>query len=77
MTLFALTAQVSNGYGAVVIVQAGVFAEASQQLVRYVDFFCLCAGSLKDFSRVLAQVELDFNSVECLSEVPDWKGPRS
>lgn len=35
-TLFALTAQVSNGYAAMVIVQAGVFAEASRQLVKYV-----------------------------------------
>ncbi|KAI8980033.1 P-loop containing nucleoside triphosphate hydrolase protein [Trametes punicea] len=50
-TLFALRSGVSSGYAALVIVQAGVFAEASRQLVR-----------------VLAQVELDFNSVERIVE---------
>ncbi|KAI0775079.1 P-loop containing nucleoside triphosphate hydrolase protein [Trametes elegans] len=50
-TLFALWTSVSSGYAALVIVQAGVFAEASRQLVR-----------------VLAQVELDFNSVERIVE---------
>ena len=50
-TIFALFANVSNGLAAIVIVQSGVFAEASRQLVR-----------------VLAQVELDFNSVERIVE---------
>ncbi|KAI0636054.1 P-loop containing nucleoside triphosphate hydrolase protein [Trametes polyzona] len=50
-TLFALWTSVSSGYAALVIVQAGIFAEASRQLVR-----------------VLAQVELDFNSVERIVE---------
>ncbi|KAI0359724.1 P-loop containing nucleoside triphosphate hydrolase protein [Trametes cingulata] len=50
-TLFALWSSVSSGYAALVIVQAGIFAEASRQLVR-----------------VLAQVELDFNSVERIVE---------
>ncbi|KAL7279294.1 hypothetical protein ACG7TL_007135 [Trametes sanguinea] len=53
-TLFALWTGVSSGYAALVIVQAGVFAEASRQLVR-----------------VLAQVELDFNSVERIVEYLD------
>jgi ABC-type multidrug transport system fused ATPase/permease subunit len=50
-TVFALFANISNGFAAIVIVQSGVFAEASRQLVR-----------------VLAQVELDFNSVERIVE---------
>ncbi|KAF8306061.1 hypothetical protein DL93DRAFT_2150580 [Clavulina sp. PMI_390] len=50
-TLFALLNGVSEGLAAVVIVQSGVFAEASRQLVR-----------------VLAQAELDFNSVERIKE---------
>ncbi|TBU62826.1 P-loop containing nucleoside triphosphate hydrolase protein [Dichomitus squalens] len=50
-TLFALGSSVSSGWAALVIVQAGVFADASRQLVR-----------------VLAQVELDFNSVERIVE---------
>lgn len=33
-TLFALWKGVDNGYAAVVIVQSGIFAEASRQLVR-------------------------------------------
>ncbi|KAJ7070796.1 P-loop containing nucleoside triphosphate hydrolase protein [Mycena amicta] len=33
-TIFALWARVSNGLAAIVIVQAGIFAEASRQLVR-------------------------------------------
>jgi len=53
-TLFALWAGVGNGSAAIVIVQSGVFAEASRQLVR-----------------VLAQVELDFNSVERIVEYLD------
>lgn len=39
-TLFALLSGVSEGLAAVVIVQSGVFAEASRQLVRYV--YCDC-----------------------------------
>lgn len=50
-TLFALRSSVSSGMAAIVIVQAGEFAEASRQLVR-----------------VLAQMELDFNSVERIGE---------
>lgn len=50
-TLFALYRGVSNGSAAIVIVQAGIFADASRQLVR-----------------VLAQLELDFNSVERVVE---------
>jgi len=50
-TAFALYANVSDGLAAIVIVQSGIFAEASRQLVR-----------------VLAQVELDFNSVERIVE---------
>ncbi|OCH93071.1 P-loop containing nucleoside triphosphate hydrolase protein [Obba rivulosa] len=53
-TLFALWTGVSSGYAALVIVQAGIFAEASRQLVR-----------------VLAQLELDFNSVERIVEYLD------
>lgn len=50
-TTFALFSNVPNGFAAIVIVQAGIFADASRQLVR-----------------VLAQVELDFNSVERIVE---------
>ncbi|KAI0789892.1 P-loop containing nucleoside triphosphate hydrolase protein [Abortiporus biennis] len=53
-TLFALWAGVKDGFAALVIVQAGVFAEASRQLVR-----------------VLAQLELDANSVERIVEYLD------
>ena len=50
-TTLALFAKVSDGLAAIMIVQSGIFAEASRQLVR-----------------VLAQVELDFNSVERIVE---------
>ncbi|KAL5518793.1 hypothetical protein ACEPAH_476 [Sanghuangporus vaninii] len=50
-SVFALWSGASDGFTAIVIVQAGVFAEASRQLVR-----------------VLAQLELDFNSVERVGE---------
>ncbi|KAH9944830.1 P-loop containing nucleoside triphosphate hydrolase protein [Amylocystis lapponica] len=50
-TIFALLSSVSSGFAALVIVQAGVFASASRQLVS-----------------VLAQLELDFNSVERIVE---------
>ncbi|KAH8100998.1 P-loop containing nucleoside triphosphate hydrolase protein [Cristinia sonorae] len=50
-TAFALMNGVNDGLAALVIVQAGVFAEASRQLVR-----------------VLAQLELDANSVERVVE---------
>jgi hypothetical protein len=36
-TLFALWKGVSDGSTAIVIVQAGIFADASRQLVKYVD----------------------------------------
>ncbi|KAK7682642.1 hypothetical protein QCA50_014442 [Cerrena zonata] len=50
-TVFALWTGVNDGLAALVIVQAGVFADASRQLVR-----------------VLAQLELDANSVERVVE---------
>ncbi|TCD63205.1 hypothetical protein EIP91_005844 [Steccherinum ochraceum] len=50
-TVFALRSGVHDGLAALVIVQAGIFAEASRQLVR-----------------VLAQLELDANSVERIVE---------
>ncbi|KAG6842469.1 hypothetical protein C0991_007599 [Blastosporella zonata] len=50
-TIFALWSGVTNGSAAIVIVQAGIFAEASRQLVK-----------------VMAQLELDFNSVERVVE---------
>ncbi|THH32259.1 hypothetical protein EUX98_g1936 [Antrodiella citrinella] len=50
-TIFALQSGVKDSLAALVIVQAGVFAEASRQLVR-----------------VLAQLELDANSVERVIE---------
>jgi hypothetical protein len=34
-TIFALWMGVTNGAAAIVIVQAGIFAEASRQLVKY------------------------------------------
>ena len=37
-TLFALWKGVSDGSTAIVIVQSGIFAEASRQLVKYVFF---------------------------------------
>jgi ABC-type multidrug transport system fused ATPase/permease subunit len=43
-TLFALISGVSEGLAAVVIVQSGIFAEASRQLVRYV---CCDCGILR------------------------------
>ncbi|KAG5638390.1 hypothetical protein H0H81_000286 [Sphagnurus paluster] len=57
--MFALWKGVTNGSTAIVIVQAGIFAEASRQLVKY---FAL---------RVAAQLELDFNSVERVVEYLD------
>ncbi|KAF8665348.1 hypothetical protein AX16_000367 [Volvariella volvacea WC 439] len=53
-TIFALWRGVADGSAAIVIVQAGIFAEASRQLVK-----------------VAAQLELDFNSVERVSEYLD------
>jgi len=50
-TSFAVWSGVSDGSAAVVIIQAGIFADASRQLVR-----------------VAAQLELDFNSVERVTE---------
>lgn len=71
-TIFALASGLSDGYAAVVIVQAGVFAEVSRQLVRYV-----CnpwrghqVFDIK-FLSVAAQLELDFNSVERIVEYLD------
>lgn len=53
-TFFALHLGVTNGAAAIVILQAGIFAESSRQLVR-----------------VAAQLELDFNSVERVTEYLD------
>ncbi|TDL28100.1 P-loop containing nucleoside triphosphate hydrolase protein [Rickenella mellea] len=53
-TLFALWANLSDALAALVIVRAGIFAEASRQLIR-----------------VLAQLELDFNSIERVVEYLD------
>ncbi|KAH8923770.1 P-loop containing nucleoside triphosphate hydrolase protein [Atractiella rhizophila] len=53
-TLFALWSELDAGRAAVVIVQSGVFADASRQLVK-----------------VLAQAELDFNSIERIKEYLD------
>ncbi|KAF8342804.1 uncharacterized protein EI90DRAFT_3030312 [Cantharellus anzutake] len=50
-TLFALVSGVHESLAAIVIIQAGIFAEASRQLVK-----------------VLAQAELDFNSVERIKD---------
>jgi len=36
--MFALWSDVTNGLAAVVIVQAGIFAEASRQLVKLIPF---------------------------------------
>ena len=69
-TLFALGSSVSPGFAALVIVQASMFAEASRQLVRY-GSPRLTVPSLIGLTasrRVLAQVELDFNSVERIVE---------
>jgi len=38
-TLFALYAGITDGFTAVVISQAGAFAEANRQLVKYIDLF--------------------------------------
>lgn len=38
-TIFALWMGVTNGAAAIVIVQAGIFAEASRQLVRWAVHF--------------------------------------
>lgn len=69
-TLFALWRSVSDGSAAIVIVQAGIFAEASRQLVRFVPFitFSFLGVKVKCLRRVAAQVELDFNSVERIVE---------
>ncbi|KZS88201.1 P-loop containing nucleoside triphosphate hydrolase protein [Sistotremastrum niveocremeum HHB9708] len=55
-TFFALWAALPDSLAALVIVQAGIFAEASRQLVKQV------------LSSVGAQVELDFNAVERVAE---------
>ena len=70
-TLFALRSGLSDGYSAVVIVQAGVFAEVSRQLVRYIfmsKITMACSLNSIGLYRVAAQLELDFNSVERIVE---------
>lgn len=68
-TLFALWKGVSDGSTAIVIVQSGIFAEASRQLVKYVFFRYATSGcDNPSCTRVLAQVELDFNSIERIVE---------
>lgn len=70
-TIFALWSEVTNGSTAIVIVQAGIFAEASRQLVKYAfDDSCIELMSLTQ-NRVMAQLELDFNSVERVVEYLD------
>lgn len=66
-TIFALWKGVGNGSTAIVIVQAGIFAEASRQLVKYV-YSNPSVLRLTLCSRVLAQLELDYNSVERIVE---------
>lgn len=66
-TIFALWKGVGNGSTAIVIVQAGIFAEASRQLVKY-DYSSSSVLQLILYSRVLAQLELDYNSVERIVE---------
>ena len=44
-TMFALWSGVTNGLAAIVIVQAGIFAEASRQLVRLFPFVRISALS--------------------------------
>ena len=69
-TLFALWMGVPNGATAIAIVQAGIFADASRQLVKSVT--CLVTRFLVDcLYRVAAQLELDFNSVERVVEYLD------
>lgn len=70
-TVFALWRRVSDGFAAVVIVQAGIFAEASRQLVRLGELSRSAGAVLMHAPRVLAQVELDFNSVERIAEYLD------
>jgi len=50
-TLFALLMGVNSGLTAIVIVQAGIFAEASRQLVRYV----LCQRKYRSTSQICLQ----------------------
>ncbi|KAF7303184.1 P-loop containing nucleoside triphosphate hydrolase protein [Mycena kentingensis (nom. inval.)] len=70
-TIFALWARVSNGLAAIVIVQAGIFAEASRQLVKQVSSVLFQCGASNHIPRVAAQLELDFNSVERVVEYLD------
>ena len=68
-TVFALWSGVSDAFAAIVIVQAGIFADASRQLVRYETVFALLFfAPAQNIFRVLAQLELDFNSVERIGE---------
>lgn len=70
-TIFALWTGVTNGSTAIVIVQAGIFADASRELVKYARFasnFVLVFIMMSLHVRVLAQLELDFNSVERIVE---------
>jgi ABC-type multidrug transport system fused ATPase/permease subunit len=69
-TCFALWRQLSDGLAALVIIQAGIFAEASRQLVKYV-FTSFSSIPRSSPYRVGAQLELDFNSVERVSEYLD------
>ncbi|KAG6813216.1 hypothetical protein H0H92_013103 [Tricholoma furcatifolium] len=72
-TMFALWSGVTNGSTAIVIVQAGIFADASRQLVKCVftwPFYALLL-MMPVSTRVMAQLELDFNSVERVVEYLD------
>lgn len=73
-TVFALLQGIRNGSTAVVIVQAGIFAEASRQLVRsvWLKGLPICWQYLiAKIFRVAAQLELDFNSIERIVEYLD------
>jgi ABC-type multidrug transport system fused ATPase/permease subunit len=69
-TAFALFGHVSDGYAALVIVQAQEFANASRYLVRLVISRALSSAT-DTVIRVLAQLELDFNSVDRIVEYLD------
>jgi ABC-type multidrug transport system fused ATPase/permease subunit len=74
-TLFALREGVTDGSTAIVIVQAGIFSEASRQLVKFVEIMrsncVLLLNRSCILSRVAAQLELDFNSIERVIEYFD------
>ncbi len=70
-TIFALWSGIGDGLAALVIVQSEGFAEASRQLVKCVTSLVTSCIVLIPLCRVLAQLELDFNSVERIVEYLD------